>query len=188
MPEQRKTKKKRDKYTKKIRNIVITLIAVLIMLKINKTIFFLVVFSVLAYFLKFVRGKFGLKPVILDTLHFSTIMIAKYIGIPQAILFVAFNTIIIDFLTFLASDGTFANFFFYCISSILGVVIFGNASPVVFGSVAALIYSILYFLYRTVVIPNPPFEVISKCITSFIFTFLYLSFFGPLIKLLMTGI
>ena len=44
MPEQRKTKKKRDKYTKKIRNIVITLIAVLIMLKINKTIFFLVVF------------------------------------------------------------------------------------------------------------------------------------------------
>jgi len=187
MVEPSKPKKKKNNLTM-IRNIILGLIAVLVMLKISKALFFFVVFSILAYILKMIRGKMGLKPVVLDTLHFSTIMIAKYIGIPQAILFVAVNTIILDFITFLASDGTFANFFFYTISSIIAVVVFGNASPLVFGSIAALLYSIAYFLYRTVVIPNPPFQVISKCITSFIFTFLYISFFGPLIKLLMTGI
>ncbi len=184
----RKTKKKKNPEIKLIRNSIIAIIAILLLIKISKTIFFIVVFSILAYVLKLVRGKFGLKPVVLDTLHFSTIMISKYIGIPQAVLFVAINTIVIDFLTFIASDGTFANFFFYVFSSIFGVLVFDNTSSVVFGSVAALIYSILYFLYRTFVIPNPPFQVISKCTTSFIFTFLYLSFFGPLVKLLMTGI
>lgn len=186
MAQHKKSKKKES--LNKIRNIVIAIIVVLVLIKISKAAFFITVFTILAYIGKYIRGVFGLKMVVLDPLHFSTIMIAKNIGVKEAIIFVAINTLIIDFLTFIASDGTFANFFFYAGSSIFAVIIFGNTSPVVFGSIAAIIYSISYFLYRTLVIPNPPYEVITKCITSFIFTFLYLSFFGPLVMLLMTGI
>jgi len=128
---------------------------------------------------------FGLKLIVLDTLHFSAIMTAKYLGIKEAILLVAINTLIIDFLTFIATDGTFANFFIYSFTSVFAVSVFGNLNVMIFGSVAALMYSFLYFFYRQLVPSQAPFEVITKCITSFIFTFLYCSFFGPILGILM---
>ena len=181
-----KRDEKRKALIKKLRNILIVLVFLIALIKFRKALFFIVIFTIVAYIGKYIRGMFGLKMVVLDPLHFSAIMMAKFIGIKEAIIFVAINTLIIDFITFIASDGTFANFFFYAGSSALAVMIFGNTNMLIYGSIAALIYSVSYFLYRTLVIPNPPFEVISKCITSFIFTFLYLSFIGPLLAIFMS--
>ncbi len=183
-----KHKKKRNPNIKLIRNIVLVLIAVLVMLKINKTLFFMVIFSVLAYLGKYIRGMFGLKLIVLDPLHFSAIMMANYIGIKEAVFFVALNTLIVDFATSIASDGTFANFFLYSGSAIISVILLGGTSPVIFCTAASAIYAIGYFIYRTFVPTQPHFEIISKCITNVIFTFLYSSFFGRLVQLLMTGI
>lgn len=174
------------KKIKKIRNLVIFLIFLLIVIKLNKTVFFFTIFSVIAYIGKYIRGMFGLKMVVFDPLHFFTIMIARFIGIKEAILYVAVNTLIIDFLTFIASDGTFANFFFYSGTSVLSVMLFGNLNIVIYVGFAGIMYSILYFLYRTLVVPNAPFEVISKCITSLLFSVLYASFLGPLLAILMS--
>jgi len=177
--------KKKSKFVKNLKYYVLALVVMLFLIKLNKTVFFIFLFSIAAYILKYIRGMFGLKVVVLDTLHFSAIMLAKFIGIKEAIIFVAINTLAIDFVTFIASDGTFANFFFYSVSTAAAVAIFGNAPMILYGSIAALMYSVLYFIYRTVIIQNPPFDVISKCITSFIFTFLYISFLGPLFALIM---
>ena len=184
----RKHRKKKEDYVKRIRNIVLILIAVLVMLKINKTIFFIVVFSVLAYLGKQIRGMFGLKLIVLDPLHFSAIMMAHYIGIKEAVFFVALNTLIVDFATQIASEGTFANFFLYSGTAAISVILLSGTNPVIFCTAASLMYATGYYFFRILVPTQPQYEIISKCITNVLFTFLYSSFFGPLIKLLMTGI
>ncbi len=179
-----KTKKKNN-LTYILKKFGIPLILILVLIKINKTFFFLALFSILTYIGKYIRGMFGLKLVVLDPLHFCTIMVAKHIGLKEAIILVAINTLIVDFATSIASDGTFANFFLYSGSAVLSVFLFGNLNPVVFSSIAGILYSIGYYIYRTLVPTQPSFEVVSKCITSFIFTFLYSSFFGPIFGIIM---
>ncbi|MEM2131204.1 MAG: hypothetical protein QXR96_01645 [Candidatus Woesearchaeota archaeon] len=169
----------------KIKKYIPYLFLLFVFLRISKTIFFISIFTFIAYQLKLFRGRYGLKMVVLDTLHFSAVVIAAYIGLKEAIIFVLINTIIIDFLTFIASDGTFANFFFYSISTVIGVFLFGKTNIVLAGTIAAIIYAVLYYIYRTYIVPNPFFDVISKCITSIIFTFLYTVFFAPLLKIFM---
>ncbi|MFH2020753.1 MAG: hypothetical protein ABIJ34_05025 [archaeon] len=185
MVAQEETKKKRFDL-KKIRNLLIGLVVLLAIIKINKTVFFILVFSVLTYLGKQIRGMFGLKMVVLDPLHFSAIMMVRYIGVKEAIILVAFNTLIVDFATAIATDGTFANFFLFSSSAIISVTLLGGAAPVVFCTFAGLLYSIGYFMYRSVVRTQSQFEVVSKVTTSFIFTFLYGSFIGPLLGLLMS--
>jgi hypothetical protein len=175
----------KDAVIKKIKVYVPIIIVVLLLMKFSKAWFFIVIFSILAYQLKMIRGKFGLKLVVLDTLHFTAIMLAKYVGYKEAVLFVLFNTVIVDMVTFLASDGTFANFFLYSISTVVSVFFFGN-NLLLCSVVAALMYSLGYYGYRVIVPSQAPFEVISKCITSLLFTFLYASFFGPLLGLIMS--
>jgi hypothetical protein len=162
------------------------IVIILVLIKINKTLFFLIIFSVLTYLGKYIRGMFGLKLVVLDPLHFCTIMTANYLGIKEAIILVAINTIIVDFATQIASDGTFANFFLFSSSAVASVFLLGNMNAVVYCSFAGLLYAVGYYIYRTIVPTQASYEVISKCVTSFMFTFLYSSFFGPLMKILMT--
>jgi hypothetical protein len=178
---------KKNLLLNKLKIYVPAAIVVLILLKINKALFFISIFTFLAYQLKMIRGRFGLKIVVLDTLHFSALMIGAFIGLKEAVFFVMINTLVIDFITFIASDGTFVNFFLYSASTVLAILIFGKTNMLFFGSVAALMYSVTYYAYRTFVVPNAPLEVISKCITSFIFTFLYITFFGPIMKILMSA-
>jgi hypothetical protein len=186
MANTKKPELKENKLFKNIRNYVGIVVVLLVLMKFSKALFFISIFTIVAYQLKMIRGKFGLKMVVLDTLHFSAIAMAKYIGIKEAILFVFINTIIIDFLTFIASDGTFVNFFLYSASTAIAVFLFGNTPMLFYGCLAAIMYSIPYYIYRTFVVPNAPVEVVSKCITSILFTFLYITFFGPLMKILMT--
>lgn len=180
-----KPKKKFD-LVKSSKIYVPLIILILILLKINKTLFYISFFTFLAYQLKMIRGRFGLKIVVLDTLHFSAVMIGRFIGIKEAVIFILINTIIVDFVTFLASDGTFANFFFYSGSTIIAVFLFGKSNIILCSAVAGLLYSGAYYFYRTFVVANAPLDVISKCITSFLFTVLYTSFFGPLMTLIMS--
>jgi hypothetical protein len=184
-PKEQKEQKKKLNLTK-LRNYAVVIVILLVIIKLNKTLFFMIVFSVLAYLGKQIRGMFGLKLVVLDPLHFSAIMMAKYIGLKEAIILVAINTLIVDMLTAIASDGTFANFFLFSGSAVLSVLLLGGTNVVIYSSVAALMYAVGYYFYRVLVPSQAPFEVVSKCITSFVFTFLYASFFGPLLGLLMS--
>lgn len=179
-------KEKQKKTISKIRNIGIVLVLMLFVIKLNKSLFFLVVFSILTYLGKYIRGMFGLKLVVLDPLLFAAIMMAKHIGYKEAIILVAINTLIVDFATSIASDGTFANFFLFSAGAVISVMLFGGMNVVVYASIGGLIYAAGYFIYRTLVPTQPKFEVISKCFTSFLFTFLYASFFGPLLGLIMS--
>ena len=183
---EQKEQKNKKSILAKIRNIVIVLALMLLLIKLNKNLFFMVVFSLLAYAGKQIRNMFGLKLVVLDPLHFSAIMMAKYIGFKEAIILVAINTLIVDLVTSLASDGTFANFFLFSASAVVSVMLLGNTNVVLYCTAAALMYSVGYYYYRVLVPSQAPFEVVSKCITSFVFTFLYSSFFGPLLGLLMS--
>jgi len=186
-PEQRKRELKRN-----IQKIIVILVITLILMKISKKFFFIALFTVFAYIGKEIRGRSGLKMIVLDPLLFCAILVAKFFGIKDVIIFVAINTLIIDFLTFIGSPGTFLNFFLFWISPVVAVVLFGNYSMLFYGTFAGILYAVLYFIFRTsFFLPgNPladdPFQVISKSITSVIFTFLYITFFGPLFSLLMT--
>ncbi len=177
--------KKKNKAAEFLKKWGLPILGILLLIKINKTYFFLILFSILTYIGKYIRGMFGLKLVVLDPLHFCAIMVAKHIGLKEAIILVAINTIIVDFATQIASDGTFANFFLFGGSAIFSVAILGSTNVVLYSCFAALLYSIGYYIYRAFVPTQPSFEVVSKCITSFVFTFLYSSFFGPLFGLLM---
>ena len=170
----------------KLRKYGIFLIIILAMIKVNKPLFFIVLFSIFAFIGKQIRGQFGLKMVVLDPLIFCAVLLARFIGLKEAIIFIAFNTLIVDFITNIASIGTFLNFTLYSISVSTGVLVFGALDMAIYGNFASILYSILYYFFRRYVLPDDPIAVTSKSITSFIFTFLYITFFGPLFKLLMS--
>ncbi|MEM3374550.1 MAG: hypothetical protein QXE31_05000 [Candidatus Woesearchaeota archaeon] len=176
--------KKNINFFDKLKKFIIPVIVILVLIKLNKTLFFIVFFTLLAFAGKFIRGQFGLKMIVLDPLLFCAIMLAKFIGLKEAIFYVLLNTVIVDFITNLASVGTFLNFFLYTLSAI-SVAFFGNFDMMIYGNIGSLIYSVLYYFFRTFVLPDEPFSVIMKSITSFVFTFLYLSFIGPLFALIM---
>ena len=103
-----------------------------------------------------------------------------------AVIYIALNTLVVDFITNIASEGTFFNFGFYSIACFVGVTLFGNLHMMVYGNIASLIYSVEYVLFRFFIIPQDPFGSVAKSVTSFMFTFFYLTFFGPILKILMT--
>lgn len=174
-------------YIDKYKKYIFILIAGLILIKLNKTLFFLSLFTILAFIGKFIRGQFGLKMVVLDPLIFCAILLGKFIGLKEAIVYIALNTIIVDFITNIASIGTFLNFFLYTVSTLISIIFFGATNNMlIYGNIGSLLYSILYYFFRTLVLPDDPIAVISKSITSFVFTFLYLSFLGPLFAILMS--
>ncbi len=186
-PPDKRKKTKKQKLTDTIKKVLIGLVLTLIMIKVNKAIFFVALFSVFAYIGKQIRGQFGLKLIVLDPLLFCGIMLAQFIDIKSAVLFIAINTLIVDFLTGIASEGTFVNFFLYSGSISFGVLVFGGLNNMmIYGNVASLCYSVSYLLFRLYIIPKAPIESLAKVTTSFMFTFLYMTFFGPLFKILMT--
>ena len=155
------------------------------MIKINPLLFFFVLFSVLGFLGKWIRGQFGLNMVVLDPNLFFIILVAKFFGFKWLLLYLFFNVIVADVLTNLMSAGSFLNYVLYHIAPLIGIFIFGNMGMMVYGNIASIIYSVGYVFGRTVILPDDPFKVYSKAITSFIFTFLYISFFGPLFELLL---
>ncbi|MEM4397966.1 MAG: hypothetical protein QW757_05080 [Candidatus Woesearchaeota archaeon] len=175
---------KKKTLIKNIKKFIIPVIAVIFLIRLNKSLFFIILFTVFAFIGKHIRGQFGLKMIVLDPLLFCAILLAKFIGLKEAIFYALLNTVIIDFITNLASIGTFLNFFLYSLST-LSVVFFGNLDMLIYGNIGSLIYSVSYAFFRTTVLPDEPFSVMMKSITSFIFTFLYLSFLGPLFSILM---
>jgi len=180
-------KTKNKKLLNNIKKILVVLIVVLVMIKLNKAIFFVGLFSIFAFLGKQIRGMYGLKLVVLDPLLFCAIMIGQFLGLKWVVIYIGLNTLIVDFVTNIASEGTFANFFLYSGSVALGVGLLGSLNNMmIYGNIASLSYSLTYYLFRTYVIPKSPMETIPKIVTSFVFTFLYMTFFGPLFKLLMT--
>lgn len=178
---------KKQKLINNIKKILVILILVLILIKVNKAIFFVGLFSVFAFLGKQIRGLYGLKLIVLDPLLFCAILLGQFIGLKWMVIFIALNTLIVDFATNIASEGTFANFFLYSGSVALGVSVFGGLNNMmIYGNIASLCYSLTYLFFRTSVIPKSPMETIPKIVTSFIFTFLYMTFFGPIFKILMT--
>lgn len=185
-PEQKSNKKTMlDKVVSNARKYGIYLVIILLLIKLNKPVFFIVLFTILAFIGKQIRGQFGLKMVVLDPLIFCAVLLAKFIGFKEAILYIAINTLIVDFITNIASIGTFLNFTLYTLSVSGAVFIFGSLSMGIYGNIASLAYSILYYFFRRYVLPDDPVAVTAKSITSFIFTFLYISFFGPLFSIIM---
>lgn len=185
--EKDKKKTKKEIIIGTIKKILIGLAITLILIKVNKTLFFVALFSAFAFAGKQIRGQFGLKLIVLDPLLFCAIMLAQFISIKSAVFYIALNTLIVDFVTGIASEGTFANFFLYSGSVAFGVFVFGGLdNMMIYGNIASLCYSLTYLFFRTSIIPKSPVETIPKIVTSFMFTFLYMTFFGPLFKILMT--
>jgi hypothetical protein len=181
-PDDKKTKE----LIKKARLVLFIIIGIVIFIKLNKKLFFMVIFSALAFAGKQIRGQFGLKLIVLDPLMFLAIMVAKFLSLTDAVIFIALNTLVVDFITNIASEGTFFNFGFYSIGTVVGVSLFGGFNMMIYGNIASLLYSVEYVLFRFFIIPQDPFGSVMKAVTSFMFTFLYLTFFGPLLELLMT--
>jgi hypothetical protein len=172
---------------KKLRNYAIVLIITLILIKINKTAFFFIFFSVVGFIGNWIRGQFGLKMVVLDPNLFFMILLVEYFGIPMLALFLFVNIFAADLITGIFSAGSFLNYVLYHVCPIVGFLIFGSLGIGIWGNIASLIYSVMYFIFRTKVLPDDPIQVISKSITSFVFTFLYIGFFGPLFNLILGG-
>ena len=169
---------------------VLGVIAVLVMIKINKILFFLIVFYILGFLGKYIRGAFGLKMFVLDPNLFFYIIIVKFFGIKWLFVFLFLTVIVNDMVTGIFSLGSFLNYVLYHIAPIFAIAIFGNSSMRLYGNIASLIYSSLYFVFRTsFFFPSPladdPFQVTVKAITSMIFTFLYIVFFGPIFQILL---
>ncbi|NTV22827.1 MAG: hypothetical protein HGA85_00440 [Nanoarchaeota archaeon] len=176
---------KKNELLSKVKKYGFYAIIVLLLIKLNKPLFFIVLFTVFAFIGKQVRSQFGLKMVVLDPLMFCALLLAQFIDIKSAIIYVAINTLIVDVLTNLVSIGSFLNFFLYTLSSVLSVMLFGSMDMLIYGCIGSLMYSVLYFFFRTTVLPDDPVAVTAKSITSFVFTFLYISFFGPIFKIIM---
>ena len=179
-----KKKKKTKKLINKIRTIVIVIIIVLILIKINKVVFFFVFFSIFGFLGKWIRGQFGLKMVVLDPNLFFMILMLQFFGIKMLALFLFVNIFSVDLITGIFSAGSFLNYVLYHVCPITAFLLLGGGSMNVWGNVASLLYSVLYVFFRTKVLPDDPFQVFSKAITSFIFTFLYIAFLGPLFTLI----
>ena len=178
-------KEQQKKLINKIRNIVIAIILVLILIKINKVVFFFVFFSIFGFLGKWIRGQFGLKMVVLDPNLFFMILMLQFFGIKMLALFLFINIFSVDLITGIFSAGSFLNYVLYHVCPIAAFLLLSGTKMNVWGNVASFLYSISYVFFRTKVLPDDPFQVFSKAITSFIFTFLYLAFFGPLFTLIM---
>lgn len=176
---------KKKNYIKKIRNLVILLILVLLMIKINKTVFFFIFFSIFGFLGKWVRSQFGLKMIILDPNLFFMILMLEYFGIKMLVLFLFLNIFAVDLATAIFSIGSFLNYVLYHFCPITAFLLFGSLGINVWGNIASVMYSVLYAFFRRTVIPDDPFQVFSKAITNVIFTFLYLTFFGPIFRLIL---
>jgi hypothetical protein len=176
---------KRKELMNKLKVIGIVLIIILVLIKLNRTLFFLALFSVLAFAGKIIRGQFGLSMVVLDPLLFSTILISQFMGIKELVVFLFLNVFVADIVSGIFSPGSFLNYVLYHAAPLSGVLIFGGMSMMVYGNIASLVYSVSYAFFRSTLLPDDPVKVVAKSITSFIFTFLYITFFGPLFQVVM---
>ncbi len=181
------TNEKRKELFNNIKKWGFIILIVIILIRINKDFFFLGLFTLLAFAGKIVRGQFGLKMVVLDPLMFCCILIVKFLGIKELLIYLFINIFVADMVSGIFSPGSFINYVLYHVCPIVGVLLFGNFNMLIYGSVTALLYSVLYGIARTIILPDDPVQVVSKSITSFVFTFLYITFFGPLFQLLMSA-
>jgi hypothetical protein len=177
---------KKKSQEKKIKLAIFAILGIILLIKLSKGLFFIIIFTYITYMGKQIRGAYGLKMVVLDPLIFCSVLLATYVDLKSAVIFILLNTIIIDFITNIASEGTFFNFVFFSIGTLVGVGLFSNLGLMISGTISAFLYSLMYWSFRTFVIPNPPHEVISKVVTSFMFTFFYLTMLGPLFNLIMS--
>jgi hypothetical protein len=190
MREKEKDKKKKKLPIKTLRKIFALVILVLILLRWNPTLVFLIFFGIFGFLGKYIRGMFGLSMVVLDPNLFFFILIMKFLGVKWLIIFLFITLLSFDIITGIFSPGSLLNYVLYHICVIIPVVLFGNSSMMVYGNIASLFYSVMYIIFRTsFFFPSPladdPVQVFSKSITSFLFTFLYITFFGPLFSILM---
>ncbi len=181
MPE--KDKKKRKELLNKIKKWGFIILMMIFLIKINKVFFFLGIFTALTFAGKMVRGQLGLSMVVLDPLLFFAVLIVKFMGIKILVVFLFFVVFFADIVSGIFSPGSFLNYVLYHLCPILGVIVFGSFTDnmLIYGNIASLIYSVLYVLGRTFIIPDDPIQVYAKAITSFVFTFLYITFLGPIL-------
>jgi hypothetical protein len=180
-----KKKKPQVSLFQRLRKWIFLVIVVLVLIRLNKDFFFLGLFTFLAFAGKIVRSQFGLRMVVLDPLLFCSILIVKFMGIPALLIYLFINVFVADLVSGIFSPGSFLNYVLYHVAPIGGVLILGNLGMMVYGNVASLIYSGAYAFFRTTVLPDDPVAVTAKAITSFVFTFLYITFFGPIFQILM---
>jgi len=190
MQRKEKETKKKKLPIKTLRKIFVLVIIVLILLRWNQTLFFLIFFGIFGFIGKYVRGMFGLSMVVLDPNLFFYILIMKFLGAKWVFIFLFITLLSFDIITGIFSPGSLLNYVLYHVCVIPVVLLFGNSSMMVYGNIASLIYSVLYIIFRTsFFFPSPladdPVQVFSKALTSFLFTFLYITFFGPLFSILM---
>jgi hypothetical protein len=182
---EKKKEPKKNNIVNNIRKYLILGVLTLFLIKLNKVLFFLVFFSVFGFMGKWIRGQFGLKMVVLDPNLFFMLLIVNFFGIKMLVIYLFFNVLVADLVSGIFTIGSFLNYVLYHVCPIGGYLLFGSFGLTVFGNIASLGYSVLYAFFRTKVLPDDPFQVMSKSITSFIFTFLYIAFFGPLFYLIL---
>jgi len=183
------SKSKKSPALNKIRMWAIGIVIILVLIKLNKTVFFLVFWGILAFLGKYIRGNMGLSMIVLDPNLFSMILIVKFLGIKELVIYLFFTILVADLATNIFSAGSFLNYVLYHFCPIFAIAVFGGTNNMMlYGNIASLMYSVLYVLGRTFLLPDDPIKVWVKAITSFTFTFLYITFFGPLFSLLMGGV
>ncbi|MBN1502383.1 hypothetical protein JW930_02465 [Candidatus Woesearchaeota archaeon] len=186
LPKQKQKRKSKFRLdASKIRLLLVFLVVSAVFIIINKIFFFMGLFIIATFAGKMIRGQMGLKMVVLDPLLFSAIIITRYFGIKYLFLFLFITVFFADFVSGIFSPGSFANYLLYHLCPILSHLIFSKFSLMFYGNMASIFYSVGYFIVRTTILPDDPFQVISKSMTSVMFTFMYLLFLGPILNIIL---
>ena len=162
---------------------VIPLILLVVFFNLNKIIFFLILFIILTFLGKIVRGMLRMDMIVFDPLIFFSTIITWYFNIKYLFVFLFITVFVADMVSGIFTGGSIINYFLFHISPLLAFVLLRSFNYMIFANATAVIYALLYIFARTRILPDDPARVVIKAGSALLFVFLYSTILYPVVEL-----